>query len=88
MGMIGSALGILLALLTLANLQQLVSLLSRLQGHEMFNPHFYGDSLPTDLSTEALLFVLAVTATVSLLAGLVPAVKACMMRPSEILRSE
>jgi lipoprotein-releasing system permease protein len=88
MGIVGSMLGILAAILTLKNLQPLINVISRIQGHEMFNPLFFGDTLPTDLSFEALAFVVLVTALISLAAGLVPAIKACMMRPSAILRSE
>lgn len=88
MGVLGSLLGIGAAILTLKNLQQLINFLSRMQGHEMFNPMFFGETLPTELSWEALSFVVIATALISLIAGLVPALKACMMRPSAILRSE
>jgi len=33
-------------------------------------------------------FILIATPLISLIAGLVPAIKACRLRPSEILRSE
>lgn len=88
MGLIGSALGIVLAFVTLQNLQSLIGMLSKIQGHEMFNPAFYGETLPTDLSPEALAFVVIMTAVISTLAGIVPAIKACLLRPSEILRAE
>jgi len=88
MGLLGSITGILLAMLTLRNLQSIVSLLSELQGHEMFNPAFYGEILPNEVSFEALGFVIIMTVVISTVAGIVPAVKACMLRPSEILRSE
>ncbi|WP_068469212.1 ABC transporter permease [Candidatus Protochlamydia phocaeensis] len=86
-GIIGSVLGIGAAIFTLQHLGTLISLLSRLQGYDMFNASFYGDVLPHELSYEALLFVLAATCAISLLAGIVPAVKACLLRPSHILRS-
>lgn len=86
-GVIGSVIGILAAILTLHNLDLLVALLSRLQGHEMFNAHFYGQVLPSELSFEALSFVLFATVCLSLLAGIVPAIKACLLRPSQILRA-
>jgi|GEM_PF-288660 len=86
-GCLGSVGGIVMALLTLHNLNALVSFLSRLQGHEIFSAHLYGEVLPHELSVEALSFVLLATASLSLLAGLVPAIKACLLRPSQILRS-
>jgi lipoprotein-releasing system permease protein len=88
MGILGSLLGIICAIITLQNLQPLINLLSRLQGHDMFNPLFFGETLPTDLSFEALVFVVIATGFISLVAGLVPALKASLLRPSAILRSE
>lgn len=88
MGLIGSVVGIILAKITLSNLQSIIHLLSRLQGHEMFNPTFYGEILPNELSVNALGFVIVMTIVISTIAGIVPAVKACLIRPSEILRAE
>lgn len=86
-GVLGSILGILAAILTLNHLGTLIAFLSRLQGYDMFNAAFYGQILPHELSYEALLFVFGATCAISLLAGIVPAVKACLLRPSQILRS-
>ncbi len=88
MGMVGSMLGMSLAILTLHNLQGLLDLISRLQGHQLFNPVFYGNTLPSEVSVEALIFVVIATTIISLLAGLIPAAKASMLKPSSILRSE
>lgn len=86
-GIIGSFAGIFAALFTLHHLDSLIKLLSKLQGHEMFNANLYGQILPHELSLEALSFVLICTVCLSLLAGIVPAIKACLLRPSHILRS-
>lgn len=88
MGLAGSLVGTVAAIFTLRNLEPLISLLSRLQGHDMFNPIFYGEKLPTELSYETILFVIMATGAVSLIAGLVPAIKACLMRPAAILKAE
>lgn len=86
-GVLGSVTGIVVAILTLHNLNHLVALLSRLQGHDMFSANLYGQVLPSELSFEALSFVIIATVCMSLLAGIVPAMKACLLRPSHILRS-
>lgn len=86
-GVLGSTLGIVAAILTLSSLDTLVNLLSRLQGRDMFSANLYGQVLPSELSYEALSFVIIATVCMSLLAGIVPAIKACLMRPSHILRS-
>ena len=54
----------------------------------MFNPLIYGETLPNELSFEALLFVVLSTVAISLIAGMVPACKACLLKPSEILKAE
>jgi lipoprotein-releasing system permease protein len=87
-GIISSLLGILLALLTLHNIDFVVKILSLLQGHDAFNALFFGQSLPNALSNRALYFVLIATPLISLLAGLIPAIKACRLQPSQILRAE
>lgn len=88
MGAVGSITGILFALLTLNNLDSLIDWMGRLQGHEMFNATYFGDTLPNELSYEALLFVLVTTVCLSLLAGIIPALKASLVKPSSILRAE
>lgn len=88
MGTLSCLLGGSLAIYTLKHLDVLVSFLSALQGHAAFNPAFFGQTLPNQLSYEALLFVLLVTPILSLAAGLIPALKASRIRPSSILRSE
>lgn len=88
MGALGSLIGIVAAVVTIRHVNELVGLMSRLQGYDLFNPVFYGHTLPSELSVEALTFVLVTTAFISLLAGVVPAVKACLLRPSAILRAE
>lgn len=88
MGLLSSLLGIASAAFTLHHIDKVVRLLSFLQGHDAFHAAFYGASLPNTLSSGALLFVLIATPLLSLCAGLVPAIKACRLRPSAILRSE
>jgi len=87
-GMISSGIGIVAASLTLHFLDKIISLLSFIQGHDLFNAMFYGKSMPNALSGEALLFVLIATPLLSLCAGLIPAIKACRLKPSTILRAE
>ena len=87
-GVTSSILGTFAAYVTLRNLQSLADFLSFLQGHDAFNAMYYGSKLPNEMSAGALFFVLAATMLISLLAGLIPAMKASKIRPSEILRSE
>jgi lipoprotein-releasing system permease protein len=88
MGLIGSLVGIGAALFTLDHLSSIIKLLGHLQGHAAFGSLFFGDRLPSELSFEALRFVLIATSITSLLSGLVPAIKACLVKPAATLRSE
>lgn len=88
MGISGSLIGIGAAIFTLSHLDALVNLLSAIQGHAAFNPIYYGDSLPNEVNIHTMVYVMSLTAFISLLSGLIPALKASMMRPSTILRAE
>lgn len=87
-GLIGSGIGITIAALTLHHLQSLVDFLSFLQGHEAFQAAYYGNQLPNELSFGSMLFVVGSTLAISLIAGIIPAVKAARIRPTEILKAE
>jgi len=87
-GLLGSVLGSLAAYLTMHNISSLVNLLSLIQGRSAFHESFYGSTLPSALSSEAVLFILISTPILSVLAGLVPAIKACRCNPARTLRSE
>jgi len=87
-GILSCLIGSMLACFTLYHLDKLVQLLNALQGHNAFNPAFFGHSLPNELSITALLFVFILTPILSLTAGLVPAIKASRIRASTALRAE
>ena len=88
MGILSSMIGLLAALLTLHHIDAIAQFLSYIQGHDAFNAIFFGKTLPRELSRNAVYFILLTTPFLSLCAGLVPAIKACRMRPSEILRKD
>ena len=88
MGTIGSAIGTISAIITLNNLDLLVSIITNLQGYEAFNTAFYGNKLPNTLNINALATVLTSTIFISLIAAIIPAIKATRLRPAAILRSE
>lgn len=88
MGLIGSLIGIGAAFLTLQNINVLINFISRVQGFQAFNPVFFGKELPQEISLEALISVLTATVLISIFSGIIPAIKASRLKPSEILRSE
>ena len=88
MGLLGSLLGTLAALFTLHHLDTILHFISLLQGYELFHPTFYGTKLPGELSFEGIALIWGATALLSLIAGIIPAVKAGCMSPSTLLRTE
>lgn len=88
MGLLGSLLGTLVAVATLHHLDSVLHVVALLQGHELFNPTFYGSRLPNELSYEGVMLIWGATALLSLIAGIIPAVKASCMNPSTLLRME
>jgi lipoprotein-releasing system permease protein len=88
LGGVSCLIGTGLAVITLRNLTSIVTGISKLQGKVAFNPSFFGQNLPNELSVDALMFVLIATPILSIIAGLIPAVKASKIRPSQVLRSE
>lgn len=86
-GLLAGAIGSLAALYTLEHIDTVAAFLTQVQGHTAFNPAYFGEHLPQTLSSGALLFVLIATPLLSLLAGLVPALRACRIAPSPTLRS-
>ncbi|NGX56095.1 MAG: Lipoprotein-releasing system transmembrane protein LolE [Candidatus Anoxychlamydiales bacterium] len=85
-GIISSLLGFLLAVFTLKNLNFVINILSKIQGHSFFNENFFGSTMPNTLSVSSLIFIIVTTTVLSILAGLVPAIKATLINPSKTLR--
>jgi len=88
MGFVSSFIGILAAIFTLKYLDVIIKILSLIQGHNFFNSTFFGSKMPNELSLNALFFVLIITPILALVAGLIPAIKACRIHPSSTLRSQ
>ena len=88
MGLISSCIGIAAGMFTLKHLDLVVSALSFLQGQALLNPVFFGQTIPSEFSPQAMQFVLIATPLLSLLAALAPAIKTCCLNVSSILRSE
>lgn len=87
-GLLGFLIGYGAAFYSLTHINSIASMLSSLQGQEAFLPTFYGDCLPNLLSGNSALFLFIATPIVALLAGIIPATKACLLSPSDLLRAQ
>ena len=85
-GFLSSLIGLGLAYYTLSHIDFFVGLLGSLEGS--FHPFFPKDSLPHEISLSALLFVCLASPLFSLIAGLIPAIKAYRLQPLTILRPQ
>lgn len=88
MGLMSSCIGIAAGIFTLKHLDLVISALSFLQGQALLNPVFFGQTIPSEFSSQAIQFVLIATPILSLFAALAPAIKTCYLNVSAILRSE
>ncbi|MCL6755726.1 MAG: FtsX-like permease family protein [Candidatus Rhabdochlamydia oedothoracis] len=88
MGLMSSCIGIAAGLFTLRHLDLVISTLSLLQGQALLNPVFFGQTIPSAFSSQAIQFVFIATPILSLFAALAPAIKTCYLNVSAILRSE
>jgi lipoprotein-releasing system permease protein len=87
-GLLSSLVGTALAFFTLQHLGTLMRVLSIIEGNGAMQAAFYGMSMPNQMSFDALLFVIIAAPILSIIAGFVPALKACSVQPSETLRSD
>ncbi len=85
-GSISGLLGAFLAQLTLFHIDTLTYFLSWLWGKELFHPAYYGENLPNQMTTSAIIFTLITTSGFSALAALLPARSAARLHPSKLLR--
>lgn len=83
LGSLGSFCGLGLAFFTMKKLPFLLENLQLFHGYE----NLFSQSIPTTLSPFSLYVVLIGTPFIAWLAGLVPAIKACRYKPTELLRS-
>jgi len=85
-GAIGVFLGSFLAFYTLTYLPELLSLLGRIQGHEILQTEVYGEVVAQSLSRKTFLWTFLAVSVTSMFAGMLAAVRACKMNVSESLK--
>lgn len=88
LGVVGALVGTLLALLTLFHLDTLLGWIGALQGRPLFQIALFGGTMPNTLSISALRFIWVLTPLLAALSGLIPALRACQLQPTHILKGE
>jgi lipoprotein-releasing system permease protein len=88
-GFIGTATGVLLALLVAPNVGNLLQIVEQLSGWQLFDPNVYFiPYLPSELRAHDVVIVSSAALVISLFATLYPAAKAARIEPAEALAYE
>jgi lipoprotein-releasing system permease protein len=88
-GIVGSAMGLLVSYLIVHNINQLHEWLGKFMGIKVWDPETYAfDTIPNTLDPNKVAVILLIGVIASLVGALVPAIRAARMNPVEALRWE
>lgn len=87
-GAISSAIGLLLGISFLKLLPWIASFISHSIGHELFNPIYFGKTLPTGVDPSTALWICSATTMLSLIAGSLAARYATSYQPQKLLQNQ
>ena len=89
LGVVGACLGTLLGLILTNNINWLELKLGNLTGHDLFPREvYYFDKIPTDIQLWAVVMVNVGAVGISVIASVLPALRAALLHPVRALRYE
>ncbi len=89
LGTVGTAVGILLGLVFVWNINKIADVIQMITGQEVYDPMIYFfDEIPTIVSPWMVMWVAIGAITIAVMASVLPAIRAARLRPVEALRYE
>ncbi len=89
LGLVGSGVGMVLGLEFAWNINRIADLLGKITGHPVFDPSiYYFYKIPTLIDPPTVAWIVAGAVGIAVLASVLPALCAAMLRPVEALRHE
>ena len=89
LGLVGAGAGLVIGLLTVRYINEIANVLSIITGQPVFDPQiYYFYTIPAIVNPFTVAWIVAGAVLIAVLASVLPALKAAMMRPVEALRYE
>jgi lipoprotein-releasing system permease protein len=89
LGLVGAGAGLVIGLLTVRYINEIANFLSLITGQPVFDPQiYYFYSIPAIVNPFTVAWIVAGAVFIAVMASVLPAMKAAMMRPVEALRYE
>ena len=89
LGVVGSGAGLVIGLVFVANINHIADALSRVSGHEVFDPTiYYFQEIPTIVEPFTVSWIVLGALLIAVVASIVPATRAARLHPVDALRNE
>ncbi len=87
LGLLGSGLGLILGIVFVKNINALAGLLSKIMGHDVFNPEIYNFyEVPAIIEPWTVIWIVVGSVAIAVISGIIPALRAARLKPVDALR--
>lgn len=87
LGLLGSGLGLILGILFVRNINAIAAGLSKIMGHDVFNPEIYNFyEVPAIIEPWTVIWIVIGSVSIAVISGIIPALRAARLKPVDALR--
>ena len=87
LGLLGSGLGLILGIAFVKNINQIAYFLSKIMGHDVFNPEIYNFyEVPAIIEPWTVFWIIVGSIFIAVISGILPALRAARLKPVDALR--